>query len=172
MKNYAEKTLVAGIGNEILMDDSIGIRMCRYLKRQHINSGIEFTNLSVGGLEVLEFISGYKKVIFIDAIKTKNGKPGDVYLFTPDNFKETSNLSNLHDANFITSLKIGKKLGTKIPEEIYIIAIEVKEDMVFGESLSEELGSRLEEIKKKVKEYFISLLSPGELRLLNESKIF
>ncbi|NQU88333.1 MAG: hydrogenase maturation protease [Mariniphaga sp.] len=166
IKNYAEKTLVAGIGNEILMDDSIGPKMCKYLRQKYIYSGIKFAILTVGGLEVLEYISGYKKVIFIDAIKTKGGNPGDVYLFTLANFKETSNLSNLHDASFITALGIGKKVSMEIPEEIYIIAIEIKEDMVFGENLSKELNGKLEEVKKNVNDYFLSLLSPGELRSL------
>ncbi len=164
MRNYANRTLVAGIGNEILMDDSIGLKMCKFLRSMYLNSGIKFTKLSVGGLEVLEYISGYKKVIFIDAIKTKGGKPGDVHLFTPENFKETNNLSNLHDTSFITALKIGKSLGTEIPEEIYIIAIEIKEDMVFGENLSHELNGKLEEVKKKVNDYFLSLVSTGEIR--------
>jgi hydrogenase maturation protease len=127
--------------------------------------------MSVGGLEILEYISGYKKIIFIDAIKTIEGKPGDVYLYTPENFKETSNLSNLHDASFITALRIGRKIGIEVPEQIYIIAIEVKEDMVFGEDLSKELGSKLEEVKKKVINYFLSLVSESELRFKKEKNI-
>ena len=58
VKNYTETTLVAGIGNEILMDDSIGPKMCNYLRQKYLFSGIKFVVLTIGGLEILEYISG------------------------------------------------------------------------------------------------------------------
>ncbi len=158
MSKKSKYILVAGIGNEILTDDGIGPKLSLYLKNKFKNSDIHFETLCVGGLEVLEFIQGYKMVIFIDAIKTKGGKPGDVYLFTPSDFRETLHLSNLHDTNFITALEMGKSLGFKIPKQIYIIAIEIKEDKVFGEEFTEELAFRYNDVKEKARQYILSLV--------------
>lgn len=144
------KTLVLGIGNDILTDDGIGPKLCDFLKGQCLTESIDFEKLNVGGLEVLEFINGYETVVFIDAIKTRNGKIGDVYRFTTDDFKETLHLSNLHDTNFITALELGKSLGFQIPGKMIIIAVEIKEDMVFSSSFTKELSSRFSEIKLKV----------------------
>jgi len=144
------KTLVLGIGNDILTDDGVGPKLCDFLKDNIPNETVEFEKLNVGGLEVLEFINGYDTVIFIDAIKTLNGRIGDVYLYTPENFKETLHLSNLHDTNFITALELGKSLNFKIPSAMYIIAVEIKEDMVFSEFFTRELTERYDEIKGKV----------------------
>lgn len=143
-------TIVIGIGNEILTDDGIGPKLCDYLKESIDNNSIIFKKLNVGGLEVLEFIQGYKKVIFIDAIKTVSGQIGDVYLFTPEDFKETLHLSNIHDTSFITALELGKHLDFKIPRDMHIIAVEIKEDMEFSEYFSDELTVKYSEIKKKV----------------------
>lgn len=144
------KTLVLGIGNEILTDDGIGPKLCDFLKEKYKDKPIQFEKLNVGGLEVLEFIEGYKTVIFIDAIKTQNGQIGEVYIYTPDDFKETLHLSNLHDTNFITALELGKTLDFRIPENMFIIAVEIKEDMIFSEYFTEELAIRYDEIKQKV----------------------
>ena len=150
MRSKKTETLILGIGNDILTDDGVGPKLCDFLKEKYKNKPIQFEKLNVGGLEILEFIQGYETVIFIDAIKTVNGQIGDVYLFTPDNFKETLHLSNLHDTSFITALELGKSLDFKIPENMYIIAIEIKEDMVFSEYFTEELADKYNEIKDKV----------------------
>lgn len=158
MEDIKKETLVLGIGNDILTDDGIGPKLCDFLKEKYKDRAIQFEKLNVGGLEILEFIQGYKTVIFIDAIKTLNGQIGDVYLYTPDNFSETLHLSNLHDTNFITALELGKSLGFSIPNNMYIIAIEIREDMVFSEYFTEELALRYEEIKQKVVSHLDELI--------------
>jgi len=140
------ETLILGLGNDILMDDGIGIRLCREMQRIFAGDHIDFEVLSLGGLEILEFIGGYRNVIFIDAIKTGDGIPGTVYCFTPADFKETSNLSNLHDVSFLTALEIGKKLHMQVPEQLHIIAVEIIEDLTFGVDFSPEIQSMYPEI--------------------------
>lgn len=157
MTNNKNKTLVLGIGNEILTDDGIGPKLCDFLRDKYKNKPIQFEKLNVGGLEVLEFIQGYETVVFIDAIKTENGQIGEVYLYTPDDFKETLHLSNLHDTNFITALELGRSLDFNIPKNMYIIAIEIKEDMIFSEYFTEELAVQFDTVKEKVVDYIDEL---------------
>jgi hydrogenase maturation protease len=157
MAIYKNKTLVLGIGNEILTDDGVGPKLCDFLKIKFRDQPIQFEKLNVGGLEVLEFIQGYETVVFIDAIKTVDGQIGEVYLYTPNDFKETLHLSNLHDTNFITALKLGRSLGFEIPRNMYIIAVEIKEDMIFSEYFTEELALKYEEVKEKVFNYINEL---------------
>lgn len=148
-------TLVFGIGNEILSDDAIGPKLVKKLEKNLSFEDVEFATASLGGLEILEFIQGYKKVLIIDAIKTKGGIPGDVYLFTLDDFKETLHLSNLHDISFLTAIQLGSELGLNMPEEIKIIAIEIIEDMVFSNSFTEPIQSKYDIIYKDI-EIFLS----------------
>jgi len=76
--------LVLGIGNDILSDDGIGPRIIQQLEKENFPSLISFQTGTVGGLEVLEMISGYREVVFIDAIKTRGGVPGTIYYLTPE----------------------------------------------------------------------------------------
>lgn len=137
-----KKILIMGIGNDILKDDGIGPRLVHDLARTIDNPYVRFDNACCGGLEIMEYIKGYSKVIFIDAVRTINGKPGDVYYFNPSDFRETSNLSNLHDINFLTALRLGNTLELDLPADLHIIAIEIVEDLEFGEEFSPLLKER------------------------------
>ena len=151
-------TLILGLGNDILMDDGIGIRLCREMQKYFSDESVTFDTASLGGLEILEFIQGYNNVIFIDAIKTKDGIPGTVYYFQPSDFKETSNLSNLHDVSFLTALEIGKKLNMKIPESMHIIAVEIVEDLTFGVDFTPEIQDKFPEIIVQVRDIIDKIL--------------
>lgn len=141
-----QSVLILGLGNEILSDDGIGPRLVRALSGIIRNEHILFESAGCGGLEIMEHIRGFKTVIIIDAIRSSGGRPGDVYHFLPDNFHETSNLSNLHDVSFLTTLRLGDILGLDLPHEIHIIAVEIVEDREFGEEFTPEIKERFQEI--------------------------
>ena len=151
-----KKTLVLGIGNDILTDDGIGPKIINDLKILERSPELIFESTTLGGLEILEIIKDYERVIIIDAIRTQDGQPGKIYFFTPADFKETLHLSNLHDINFLTALELGKKLGIPMPEEIHIIAIEILEDQVFGTSftpvIEEKYYKIMQSVKKRIEE--------------------
>lgn len=149
------KTLILGIGNDILMDDGIGPKLVNQLKLSSLKDCYTFETACLGGLEILEFISGYTEVIIIDAIKTKNGIPGDVYWFTPEDFKETLHLSNFHDVSFLTALELGKYLGFLIPVKIRILAVEIVEDAIFGNEFSAQVQAKYEDIYNEILSYLM-----------------
>lgn len=140
------KKLVLGVGNDILMDDGIGPRVVETLKEKMPLPGVDYLTTTLGGLDILEIIVGYDFVAFIDAIKTMDGVPGEVYKYTPADFRETLHLSNLHDVNFISALELGKKIGYKIPDAVHIFAVEIVEDQVFGEDFTPPVQARYEGI--------------------------
>jgi len=146
------KILIHGIGNEILTDDGIGPKLVNRLKSDLSLKNIDFETAFIGGLELLEYIQGYNTVIFIDAIRTKEGIPGTVYELSPENFNTTVHLSSIHDVAFLTSIALGKKLGLNMPQFIQIIAVEIVEDKVFDEMFSAQIQEKYEKIYKEVKE--------------------
>ncbi len=162
MDLLSEKILILGIGNDILKDDGIGPKVVKDLKTKCLPGNLTFETCAMGGLEVLELIRDYHTVLIIDAIRTKDGNPGDVYYFRPSDFRETMHLSNLHDVNFITAIELAKRIKLSIPEHIHIIAVEIVEDMEFGRSLSPELEEKYPEILAKSLNYAQSILVPAD----------
>ena len=143
--------LIFGIGNDILMDDGIGPRVVNKLAEKNAIADVQYHTSNLGGLDVLDFIEGFNQVVFIDAIKTEKGKPGTLYEFTPADFKETLHLSNLHDISFLSAIELGKRIKMKIPEKIYIFAVEIVEDQVFGKEFTPEVDKRFPEIVEEIR---------------------
>ena len=70
-------TLVLGIGNPILTDDGVGIKIAQKLKEE--KARLEVIMTSEAGIALLDLVAGYDKLVIIDSIKTEKGKPGDLY---------------------------------------------------------------------------------------------
>lgn len=160
--------LVFGVGNPLLTDDGIGPKLVEELKGLINDKRICFETSFLGGMEVLEYVSGYNRLVIIDAIKTPGGIIGDVYHLTPGDFRETCHLSSFHDVSFLTALKLGDKLGFSIPKQIDIIAIEIEEDLVFSEDFSPSLAPKYEEILLSCRIFIEGVLSEENSREIIE----
>ena len=161
-KERSGKLLVIGIGNEILTDDGIGVRLVEDLQGKSFPPEVIFATGTVGGLEILEMIQGYREVIFLDAIKTTDGSPGEIYHMVLSDFLETLHLSNLHDVSFIEAILLGKKLGFQLPERLHIFAIEIVEDQVFSKYFTPEIDKQYPDILNKAEEFIRSTLEIAE----------
>ena len=128
-----EKTLILGIGNPILSDDGVGIKIVRRIAEQTSRKDIEIKETCVGGFSIIDEIAGYQKVIMVDAVRTREGKPGNIYRFTPDDFKSSIHLSTPHTIDFATAMTLAQKYGYDLPESIEIYGIEVEDTTSFGE---------------------------------------
>jgi hydrogenase maturation protease len=137
------KTLLLGMGNPILCDDAVGVRLAYDFKGKLM--GIRDLDVmeecSVGGLNLLDVFSGYDRVIILDSIRTGEGFPGEWYYFTAEALRETVHLTNIHDANFATALELGHSAGMALPKliDIHIFAVEAKENLTFSERMTPEL---------------------------------
>lgn len=136
-----KETLIIGLGNPILTDDAVGIKVARALEAgdsmggEGLPDGVQVAEASVGGLRLMELMIGYERVVLIDAIKTPGGQPGHVSILSVDALPRTLNTASSHDTNLTTALEAGRRLGAKLPadEHIHIVAIEAEDVLTFGE---------------------------------------
>jgi hydrogenase maturation protease len=139
------KILLLGMGNPILTDDAIGVRLATDFKtRLDRLKGVSVTvveECAIGGMNLLDIVADYDRLIILDSIKTQGGIPGTWYYFTGESLRETMNLNNVHDTNFATALELGRRMGHKIPleKEIHIFAIEVQDNITFAETMTPPL---------------------------------
>jgi len=118
------KTIILGLGNPILSDDSAGFRVAQLLKGKFDKSKVTVIETDVAGLSLLDLLVGYDRAIIIDAIQTAGGKAGQIYRLDPTAFNDTRHFTSPHDVNFATALELGNKLGLVLPQQISIFAIE------------------------------------------------
>jgi len=132
--------LLVGLGNPIMGDDGVGIFVIRALKeRIPSRSGLDFKELSVGGIRLIEEILGYDTVFIIDSIASKSTR-GQIHEFSAEQFKGSQYESSPHTTNFATALELYKKLQpSRIPRSIRIFTVDINSNFTFSETLSPEV---------------------------------
>ncbi len=129
------KTLVIGLGNPLVTDDSVGLRVAAELKtRLADRPDVEVDEDYWGGLRLMERMAGYGRAIVIDAIIT-GAEPGTIHRLTPEAIP-TQRSASAHDVNLPTALEFGRQAGLSLPENenILLIGIEVENVLDFGET--------------------------------------
>jgi hydrogenase maturation protease len=144
------KTLVLGLGNPILSDDAVGIKVAREVASQLNNPQVTVSETSATGLSLLDSIVGYDKVIIIDAIQTKEGQAGQIYRMGTEDFSLTKHFSSPHQINLVTALELGKMLNLAMPQEITIFAVEAKDITSFSEKCTPEVEQVIPKVVKMV----------------------
>lgn len=137
MREIVKKNLVIGLGNPILRDDGVGIRVAEEIRRRLNGRGdTDITELSVGGIRLMEAMAGYDRVFIIDAVMTGNQPPGAFSRLHIDDLGMSLHTSSTHDTNLACALESGRLAGQKIPSEIVIWGIEAVDVNDFGEQMS------------------------------------
>ncbi|MDI6840010.1 MAG: hydrogenase maturation protease [bacterium] len=162
------KTLILGLGNPILSDDGVGVKIVQELKKVKTQRDcfadarndikIEIKEGNVAGISILDEIAGYDRLMVIDSIKTGKGKPGDVYKLKIEDlvgaYCNTSlpHLSYSHGVDFATVIKLGEKLGYKLPKVIDIYGIEIENNTTFSENCTKKVKTSIPKVVKKIME--------------------
>jgi len=135
------KTLVIGLGNPILGDDGVGWRVAEEVARLTVNTpGIQVETFALGGLSLMEQLTGYERVILIDAIASHQKPIGTVSHFPITDLVDRSygHTTAVHDASLRQALSIGRSMNVPLPEDerITIVAIESEAVYDFSEQLT------------------------------------
>lgn len=152
------KIIIIGLGNPILGDDGVGVRVVNMLKEQiDIDDSIEIRVEDVGGLELAEMILGYDAAIIVDAAITQRYPVGTVFVKNINEYPYTVHTVNPHDINFITGISLFRRLfPEKIPDKIIVIGIEINANSLkFSNVLSPEIKNAAE----KAVEIILKLLN-------------
>lgn len=141
------KTVVIGLGNPILTDDSVGIKVSRVIRdlltdQHEITQGsdtIDVKEVYAGGIRLMDAMTGYDQACVVDAMMTGRFKPGEVTEFDLDKLCGTRNMVCTHDTNLSTALALGRMLNIHLPSTIKIWGVEAFDVTSFGEQLTDEI---------------------------------
>ena len=132
--------LVLGIGNTMLRDEGIGVRVAEKMMKMSLPPEVEVMDGGIKGLDLLYFIEGRKKVIVVDAVKA-GAPPGTLFRFTDNDLAaKKGTLRSAHGIDFSDVIAVARFTGTK-PAEVIFLGIE-PEDL----SVSMELSPKIEEM--------------------------
>jgi hydrogenase maturation protease len=143
------RTLVLGLGNELLSDDAVGILAVRRL-REELNDQVDVIESSLSGVALMELFVGYDRAIIVDAVQTGEFPPGSIREFTPADLDRVLAPSP-HYAGIPEILALARQLELDFPREIRILAIEVGDSTTIGGALSPAVAMALPKLIGQVK---------------------
>ena len=129
------RTLILGLGNPLVSDDSVGLRVAAELRK--LLAGRPDVTVAEdywGGLRLMEQMVDYDRAIVIDAIQT-GAPPGTLHHLGPGDIP-TQRSASSHDMNLPTALVLGRQAGLHLPEDrnILLVGIEAEDILNFGEA--------------------------------------
>jgi hydrogenase maturation protease len=140
--------LVVGIGNAIQMDDGVGVHVLHALERRELPPGVELLDGGTMGIELLPWLEGREKVIFIDAVDAQE-KPGTVFRFAPDAVDyDMIPKASVHEIGLVDAMQMAALTG-RAPREAVVFGVQPAH-IDWGEELSEELGPVVERVAELV----------------------
>ncbi len=128
------KVLVIGLGNPLVSDDSVGLRVVRRLRERLAGlPNVDVTEDYWGGLRLMERMIGYDQAIVIDAICT-GAEPGTIHSLSTDMIP-TQKSASAHDVNLPTALDFGRRAGVHVPNDwdVYLVGIEAQDVINFSD---------------------------------------
>jgi len=130
----AKRTLILGLGNPVLTDDTVGLQVVQQLRPLLAGRPeIEVDEDYWGGLRLMERMVGFDRAIIVDAICT-GAAPGTIHRLSIDSIP-TQHSASAHDANLPTALALGRQAGAQLPagENILLVGIEADDTITFSE---------------------------------------
>ena len=158
-----EKIIVLGIGNILMKDEGIGVRVVEKIMEDYkFPDNVEIYDGGVTGMMgLLPLIEEADHLVVIDAVNGP-GEPGTLYRYTGEQFRHTipKKLSP-HDIGFVECLTIAE-INERSPKSITVIGVK-----------PEDIKTREMGLTERVSQVFDDLVSKTieELKTLNAGPI-
>ena len=150
--------LVLGVGNILLSDEGVGVRVVEAMQQMKMPENVEVLDGGTASMALLDTLRDRDRVIVIDAVKG-NHHPGTIYRFTPADISVQREIAtSLHQLDLLDALAQLEFLG-RPPRDVVLYGIEPKDI-----GLSLELTPEVRAAIPRVIELVLSELETPALR--------
>jgi hydrogenase maturation protease len=139
------KIAVMGVGNILLKDEGIGVRVVRQLENEYTFSpDVALIDGGTDGPHLTSLVADFDEIIVIDAVEGGE-EPGTLYRFNLNqiSFEIPTHLS-IHEMGVLEALKEVRLLGKK--PEVTFIGVEPEDISPWGMDLSPVVEEKIPEI--------------------------
>ena len=133
----SQNILILGLGNILLGDEGVGVRVIEQLFSHPFPDEIEVIDGGTAGYELINFFEGKEKVIIVDAVKTDD-TPGSVYKMDLSVVQEDETVQlSLHQIGLKNVFKMASMMD--LNPEVTLVGIVPKDYQDYNIGLSEEV---------------------------------
>jgi hydrogenase maturation protease len=123
MKTIKPHTLVLGVGNLLLSDESVGVHVVSQLDATFdFPVGVELVDGGTAGMELLDYIASREHVIIIDAVLTGD-EPGTIVILQDDDVPALFNNKVSPHQLGLSDLLGALKLTDESPQHIFLVGV-------------------------------------------------
>ena len=142
------RTLVVGVGNLLRRDDGAGVHVVDRLRK--LAPQINCVDAAMGGVEILEAMRGYDRVIVVDSVRT-GGEPGTIYQVNVAGGGQPPRISHSHGVDLVTTLELGARLmPEEMPPEQVLIGIEAEDILSFDAACTPRVEAAVDQVVKAI----------------------
>ena len=142
--------LILGLGNDILTDDAIGLRVVRALRPELADlPAIDLQETTEMGLALLDYLTGCSAAFIVDSIQTGHAGPGFIHELDAYSLRRLTGGSP-HFLGVGETLALGGRLGLPMPGEVKIFAIETQDPFTLGTRMTPPLEAALPDIVGRI----------------------
>ncbi len=138
-----DKIVVLGVGNTLLKDEGVGVRVVEELKKKFaFPSNVRLVDGGTQGLWLLPTLQEADRLVVIDAVLGKC-EPGSIYRLEKDDLPKGLRLKqSAHDSDLIEALNLCALLD-QAPQTVVVIGIEPEDISAYGLQLTPTIESRV-----------------------------
>ncbi len=132
-------TVVLGLGNPMLGDDAIGLRVAAAVQGLLAAApvpGVEVRTSERAGLDLIFLLAGASHAVIVDSIQVARPRPGRVRRLSVADLPCAGRLAGAHDVSVADALELGRMLGVAVPESVEIYAVEGSSVSTLSQTLS------------------------------------
>lgn len=111
-----------GLGNYLMFDDSIGIRIIEYISERGLDADFRALDVSGNALNILSYLNREtEKILIVDAVNMGE-KPGDFRFFTLDDVVSVKSITGIttHEDDMVQVLRLAQDQGYSLPEIVFL----------------------------------------------------
>lgn len=145
------RTLVLGLGNDLLADDAVGLLAARAMGPL-AGGRAEVRASSLHGLALLDLFVGYDRAILVDAVRTGTHPPGTVLELAPADLPPLAGVPSPHFCGLPEMCALARQLEFDFPREFHILAVEIRDATTIGGAMTPEVTAAIPEVCRRVME--------------------
>ena len=109
-----ERILVLGIGNPLMMDEGIGVRVLESLMTDYeFPDNVRLLDAGTMGMSILGLFRECDFMLVVDAMKDTGHDPGTVVRLSAEDIAPNQVMHSLHDLRFIDVLEAAELMGCR-----------------------------------------------------------
>ena len=142
--------MVLGVGNTLLKDEGVGVRVVEELQRRYVlPEQVQVVDGGTQGLWLMSTLQQADRLIVVDAVLGREARAHCTVWRGKDLPKGLRAKQSAHDSDLVEALNLCSLLDEG-PKSVVVVGVEPEDIQPFGLELTETVAARLDEMVLRV----------------------